>query len=357
MNKNYEFFMKTALNLARKGVGMVSPNPPVGAVLVKYGKIIGWGYHKKFGGPHAEVFALKNFEKKDLEGAILFVTLEPCAHYGKTPPCTKLIVEKGIKKVVIGVRDKNPLVSGKGVEQLKKNGVDVVEGILKDELERFYAPFFKFITEKIPFITLKFAQTFDGKNRAKKGEKYLVSDKTLRYVHKLRYESDAILVSANTVLTDNPFLDIRHYYKKKDLLKIVLDTNGRLTGNENIFKSRGEVIVYTGNNELLNKNISAKIVVLDKDMGRLNLKNVLKDLGLMKVQNLLVEGGGRLSFELIHKNLIDKLIIILCPYILGGEDNLAVSGYGFETLKDAFYLENYNVKKIDRDLVITWSKY
>lgn len=357
MKKNNEYFMKIALNLAKKGLGWVSPNPPVGALLVKNDNIISMGYHKKYGGPHAEVYAIQNVDKKILKDAILYVTLEPCSHYGKTPPCANLIIEKGIKKVVIGVKDKNPLVSGKGIELLKKSGIEVIDGILEEELNKFYAPFFKFVVEKIPFITLKFAQTLDGKNSPLKGNKYLVSEKTLKYVHKLRFESDAIMVGVNTVILDNPSLDIRYYHKKKDLLKIVLDTNGRVTGKENIFKSRGDVIIYTANNNLKKKNIPAEVVIVDKDGDKLNLENIFKDLGDKKIQNVLVEGGGKLSFELINKKFLDRLILIIAPYILGGDKNLSVAGKGFETIKDAFLLDNYKYQKIGRDLVIEWNSF
>lgn len=357
MRASYEYFMRVALSLAKKGIGMVSPNPPVGALLVKENKIISRGYHKRYGGPHAEVYALEGITKDDLKEAALFVTLEPCAHFGKTPPCAKMILEKGVKKVIIGIRDKNPLVSGKGIDILKSGGVEVIEGVLKEELESFYAPFFKYILEKMPFITLKFAQTVDGKNSPLKGQRYLVSEKTLRYVHKLRYQSDGIMVGVNTIFSDNPSLDIRYYHKKKDLLKVVLDTKGRLKGDERIFKSPGDVLIYTANSSLKEKKISAEIVVVDKVDNLLNLKTILSDLAKRKVQNLLVEGGGILSFQLIEKRLVDRLIVIISPYILGGHRHLSVAGHGFITLEESFFLDKYTTKKIDRDLIISWDRF
>ncbi|MCX7991311.1 MAG: bifunctional diaminohydroxyphosphoribosylaminopyrimidine deaminase/5-amino-6-(5-phosphoribosylamino)uracil reductase RibD [Proteobacteria bacterium] len=357
MKLNYENLMKTAMTLAKRGIGYVSPNPPVGALIVKNNKIIGQGYHKKYGGPHAEVVALQGLNRKDLEKAILIVTLEPCSHFGKTPPCANLIIESGIKKVVVGVRDKNPKVAGKGIELLRRNGVDVKEGVLEDELRKLYAPFFKYIVEKTPFVTLKFAETLDGKNAPLKGSRYLVSEKTLRYIHKLRFESDAIMVGINTVISDNPSLDIRYYHKKKDLLKVVLDTEGRLKGDEKLFKSRGDVLVYTASSKLKEKGIPAETVVVDKADGRLNIETVMRDLGEKKIQNLLVEGGGILSFELMKNRLVDRLMVILTPYILGGERNLSVSGAGFKTLETAFYLDNYKTKKIDKDLIVEWVRF
>lgn len=357
MNNFNQYFMRIALNLAKKGVGMVSPNPAVGAVVVKGEKIIGRGYHKKYGGPHAEVFALEGLKKEDLEGATLFVTLEPCAHFGKTPPCANLIIEKGIKKVVIGIRDKNPLVSGKGIDLLKKNGVQIVEGVLEEELKKFYSPFFKFISEKRPFVTLKIAQSFDGKNSVDEGSKYLVSERTLKYVHRLRYESDAIMVGVNTVIFDNPALDIRYFNKKKDLLKVILDTNGRIRGDERIFNSRGDVLIYTANKSLLTKKLRAEIEIANKDGDKLDLNYILSDLAKKKIQNLLVEGGSTLSFEIIKKGLVDRLVLIIAPLIIGGEKYPSFGGEGFRNLKDAFFLKDYCLKRIDRDIILQWEKF
>ncbi len=357
MNYSDQFFMKIALSLAKKGIGRVSPNPPVGALVVKNNKIIGRGYHRYYGGPHAEVYALQKLSSEDLKDATLYVTLEPCSHYGKTPPCAKLIAERGLKRVVIAVRDRNPLVSGRGIEIMKEKGIEVSEGVLKDELELFYRPFFKYITEKMPFVTLKVAQSLDGKNSFERGTKYLVSEHTLKFVHRLRYQSDAILVGINTVISDNPSLDIRHYYLKKKLIKVVLDTTGRIKGDERLFHTSGDVIIFTANGKLMDKRVKARIELVELQNGRLNLKKVFRKLAEMKLQNILVEGGGTLSFQLIKENLVDRLILIQAPIIIGGNRNLSFSGDGFQSRDEALFLKSYNVKKSGDDLIFIWDRF
>lgn len=353
MKKSHDYYMKKAYQLAKKGLGLVSPNPCVGAILVdKEGNIISMGYHKYFGGPHAEVEALRNLDRKKLKDATLYVTLEPCCHYGKTPPCTELIVNKGIRKVVIGVEDKNPLVMGNGIRRLREAGVDVVVGVMREKLEEFYRPFFKYITLKQPYIILKVAQSFDGKNSVKEGSRYLVSEKTLKYVHKLRFYSDAIMVGINTILNDNPRLDIR-YGRKKPLLKIVLDTHGKIPGDSNIFKTEGKVIIYTANEKKKKERDNEEIVYVSKNGEYCKIEEVLYDLGKRGIQNLLVEGGGTLSYELIKNRLVDKLILVISPYIIGGKDYLSFSGDGFESLDKAFFINTYRLKRIDRDILIT----
>lgn len=355
MKKSHEYYMSKAYQLAKKGLGLVSPNPCVGAVVVdRKGNIISSGYHKYFGGPHAEVEALKNLDTNQLKTAVLYVTLEPCNHYGKTPPCTELIISKGVKKVVVGIEDLNPLVKGSGVKRLKDAGIDVIVGIMNEKLQDFYKPFFKYITKRQPFVTLKVAQSFDGKNSVKKGSKYLVSEETLKYVHRLRFYSDAIMVGINTILNDNPRLDIR-YGRKKPLLKVVLDTYGKIPHNSNIFQSEGNVIVYTTNKKKQNNHSNEEVVYVRKDGKYCNIDDVLTDLGKRGVQNLLVEGGSTLSYELLKRKKVDKLILIMSPYIIGGKDYLAFCGDGFESLKKSIFFEKYSLKRIGRDIIITAS--
>lgn len=349
---NHEYFMKCALALAKRGEGMVSPNPCVGACVVNDGKIIGKGYHQFFGGPHAEVNALKNLSKNDLKNATLYVTLEPCSHFGKTPPCTELIIEKGIKNVVVGIMDKNPLVLGGGIKRLKEHGVNVITGVLEDKLAQFYKPFFKYITEKLPFVILKVAQSFDGKNGIKDA-KYLVSQKTLGYVHRLRYSSDAIMVGVNTVNIDNPRLDIR-FYKKKPLTKVVLDYYGKINARAELFKTEGRTLVYTSKRSIdrLKKLKNAEVVQVSGNDGYVNLQEVLADLAKRGVVTLLVEGGGTLSFEILKQKLVDRLVLLNSPYIIGGSNNIAFKGKGFTTLVSAVNLDGYMMKRSGNDLMI-----
>lgn len=352
MIQNHEKYMKRALMLAKRGEGKVSPNPCVGAVVVnKSGEIISEGYHKFYGGPHAEVEALRHLRKEQLRDSTLYVTLEPCCHFGKTPPCVDYIIEKGIKNVVVGITDPNPLINNRGIEKLRASGIFVVTNVLKESLEIFYRPFIKFITKKLPFVTLKVAQSLDGKNSVLQGSRYLASEKTLKYVHKLRYLSDAIMVGVNTIIRDNPSLNIR-IGKKKALTKVILDTNARVRGCEKVFLTEGDVIVYTTRD--IKKHINrTTFVQVSKDKNLCSLEDVLKDLGERGIQNLLVEGGGTLSFELLKKGYVDRLIIILTPYIIGGNRFIAFEGEGFSSLESAIKLDNYQIRKIDKDIIIT----
>ncbi|MCX8034603.1 MAG: bifunctional diaminohydroxyphosphoribosylaminopyrimidine deaminase/5-amino-6-(5-phosphoribosylamino)uracil reductase RibD [Thermodesulfovibrio sp.] len=353
MKQSHEYYMNLAYRLALKGMGLVSPNPCVGAVVVdKRGNIISKGYHKYFGGPHAEVEALLGLNKKDIKDSTLYVTLEPCNHYGKTPPCTELIIKKGIKKVVVGIEDKNPLVEGKGIKRLKEAGIEVIVGVIREKLSILYKPFFKYINTGLPFVTLKVAQSLDGKNSVREGNRYLVSEKTLKYVHRLRFHSDAIMVGINTILDDNPRLDIR-YGKKKPLIKVILDTHGRIPEDANVYNTSGKVIIYTANRKKVIKHENEEIVYVGKEGKHCNLKEVLTDLGKRGIQNLLVEGGGKLSYELLKSNLVDRLVLLLTPYIIGGKDYLSFSGDGFNSLKESIYLNNYNIKRVGRDILLT----
>jgi diaminohydroxyphosphoribosylaminopyrimidine deaminase/5-amino-6-(5-phosphoribosylamino)uracil reductase len=348
----HEYYMKIALNLAKKGMGFVSPNPCVGAIVVdRLGNIISKGYHRYYGGPHAEVYALEHLDKKQAKDATLYVTLEPCNHFGKTPPCTELIIKKGIRKVVVGLLDPNPIVNGAGIKRLKESGIAVTTGVLENLLAKFYKPFNKYITKKIPFITLKVAQSLDGKNAVKSGNKYLVSEKTLKFVHRLRFESDAIMVGINTILTDNPKLNIR-YGNKKPLLKVVLDTNGRIPENAEVYNTKGKVLIYTANKKIKKKHDNEEICYVDKVGNYCNILQVLNDLGNRGIQNLLVEGGGTLSFELIKNKLLDRLVLIITPYIIGGSDFLSFKGEGFSSLKESLKIKDYSLKKIDKDLIL-----
>lgn len=353
MNNSHEYFMAKAYDLAKNGMGLVSPNPCVGAVIVdSKGNIISSGYHRYFGGPHAEVEALKNLDSSQLKNATLYVTLEPCNHYGKTPPCTELIIKKGVKRVVVGVEDINPLVKGTGIKRLREAGIEVIVGIMHERLKEFYKPFFKYITKKQPFVTLKVAQSFDGKNFVKMGSKYLVSEKTLKYVHKLRFYSDAIMVGINTILKDNPRLNIR-YGRKKPVLKVVLDTQGKVPDNANIFQTEGNVIIYTTNEKKKKNHDNEEVVYVRKEGNFCSIDDVLNDLGKRGIQNLLVEGGGILSFELLKYKKVDRLILILAPYIIGGKDYLSFAGDGFESLAKSIFLNKYNVRRMNSDIVIT----
>lgn len=322
----HEYFMKLCLDLAKKGSGCVSPNPLVGAVVVKQGKILGTGYHKKFGGPHAEVFAI-NKAGKEAKDSDLYINLEPCSHHGKTPPCVDLIIEKKIKRVIIANRDPNPLVNGKGVKKLKEAGIEVIEDVLKSEGENINEAFFKYIKDNIPFVVLKIAQTIDGKIADYKGKSRWISNvKSQKLVHKLRSEYDAVLVGANTVRLDNPELIVR-MVKGRNPARVILDGNLTLNHKYKVFSNLDKSTTYLVTSRFafmkhkrkVKRLIKAgvKFIILSSKNPRLNLKTVLKKLAQLNIASLLVEGGSVIFTQFLEKKLADKIYIIISSKILG----------------------------------------
>ena len=299
-----EEYMRVALNLAKKGKGKTSPNPIVGAVVVKDNRIVGRGYHKKAGQPHAEINALKQ-AGNNAKGASLYVTLEPCCFFGKTPPCTDAIIKSGIKKVVIAAKDPNPLNNGIGLKVLKRHNITVELGVLEADARSINEIFEKYITKKMPFVILKIAQTLDGKIAAKTGDsKWISCEKSRRFVHKLRSEVDAVMISANTARIDKPRL----------------------------------------------KQARLKVVVPD---GNVNLKNFLKELGEKQITSILCEGGGELAWSLLKDGLVDKILFFIAPKIIGGRDaKTSVEGAGLSRIKDAIKLKEIKFSKIDEDVLI-----
>ncbi|OQA01541.1 MAG: Riboflavin biosynthesis protein RibD [Planctomycetes bacterium ADurb.Bin401] len=297
--------MKVALTLARKGSGNVEPNPMVGAVIVKNGKIIGKGYHKKFGGAHAEIEALKNC-KISPKDATLYVTLEPCCHFGKTPPCTDAIIKAGIKKVVAAVKDPTRKVSGKGFKILQKAGIEVVCGVCQKEAEKLNAPFFKFAKTKRPWVIVKWAQSKDGFLARTDKKRWITGALSRRDVHKIRKRVKAILVGINTVLEDNPMLTVRPDTGRQPL-RVVLDSNLQIPQNCNLIRTAKKVpvCVFTTSS----KKIKAKNVETIKIKNNINLKTVLNELGKKGVQQLLVEGGEKVITSFIRQNLADEIIV------------------------------------------------
>lgn len=305
-------YMRRALELAQMGKGTVAPNPMVGALLVKDGLILGEGYHKFRGGDHAEVDAINQCDGP-IEGATLFCTLEPCCHTKKlTPPCTNLIINKKIKKVFIACLDPNPEVAGKGVQKLRENGIEVSVGLLEDEAKNLNKVFFKYITQKIPYIHLKMAMTLDGKIFSQTGSsKWITSDKARAEVHNLRNEYDAIWVGMNTVLNDDPSLNTRFNDDViKENKKIVIGDLNKLTGRTlNILNHKEKLY---GINTAENIDSSIKQYSYKND-----LENVLKWLGEQEVSSILVEGGSMLISSLIEKDLYDEMTVYIAPKLIG----------------------------------------
>lgn len=352
-------YMKRALELAELGRGKVAPNPMVGAVIVKAGKIIGEGYHKKYGDNHAEVNAFEN-ATEDVSGATLYVTLEPCAHYGKTPPCAKRIVKEGIKKVVIGVLDPNPLVAGKGVNILKDAGIEVVVGVLEEECRKINEVFMKYIKTSRPFVLMKYAMSLDGKISTATGKsKWISCEKSRRDVHKLRNNLSAIMVGINTVIKDNPMLNCR-IEGGNDPIRIIVDSNLRIPLDSKIVNTSNNIstIVATTHKadkdkiKLLEERNVEVIVAKEKD-GRVDITSLIDKLGEKKIDSILLEGGSEINFSCLQEGIVDKVRIYIAPKILGGNNAKgAVGGRGVSEIIDSFNIENIDISTIGSDIVV-----
>lgn len=322
----HEKYMRMCFDLALKGAGFVSPNPMVGAVVVKNGRVVGKGYHKIFGAAHAEVNALKNAKRKTI-GADLYVNLEPCSHFGKTPPCVDLIIKKRIKNVIIATRDPNPLVNGKGVKKLKSANIKVIEKVLPSEAKELNAVFFKYIQKKLPYVAIKIAQTIDAKIADIQMKSRWITNLDSRIVvHRLRSRFDAIMVGANTVKVDNPELTVR-LVKGTNPIRVVLDGKFELDPNYKIFKNAKNIptiifvskTAYDSNPSKLKDMLKMGVQVLpikSKD-NELNLRQVLKKLYSLKISSVLVEGGQSLFTQFIKNKLADYAYIFIANKILG----------------------------------------
>jgi len=355
--------MRKALELAKRGEGYTSPNPMVGALIVKNGEIISSGYHKYFGGPHAEINALKDAGRQ-AEGATIYVNLEPCSHYGKTPPCSLALIKAGIKKAVIAMEDPNPLVAGRGIKQLKKAGIEIKSGVLGKEARDLNEVFIKYISSDYPFIYLKMAQTLDGFLASKNGDSKWISNKKARlYTHKLRHKVDAILVGINTLINDNPRLTTRLTDGTgKDSLRIVLDTKLKIPLHARIInqQSSADTLIVTAKDinkekkeRLINKQ-GVEILSLDlEENNEIPLKVLLKILHERNISSILVEGGGKINYSFLNNNLIDKLYAFIAPKILGGRDGISVfNGIGPESIKKAINLQEVEYKILDDNIVL-----
>jgi len=352
------YWMRKALRLAEKGRGRTSPNPMVGAILVKDSKVVGEGYHAKAGEAHAEIVALQQAASGAL-AATLYLNLEPCAHFGKTPPCAPRVVEEGVKRVVIGMEDPNPLVKGKGIEILRKAGLDVDVGILEKECRRLNEAFCKYILQKTPFVILKVAATLDGKIATRNGDsKWISGEASRRLVHRLRNQVDGILVGVGTVLRDNPFLTTR-IKGGRDPYRIVLDSRLRIPeGAKVIGTSPSKAIIATTElaprekiEELEKRGV--QILIVDTKEGRVDLKSCLSKLGEMGITSLLVEGGSHVNGSFLDEGLIDKLILFLSPKVIGDQQAPGIfAGRGVSTLQEAVALREIKVKKVGEDILL-----
>lgn len=356
-----ESYIKLTLEIAKKGIGFVSPNPLVGCIIVKDNRIISAGYHQKYGENHAEINAIEK-STESVEGSTLYVNLEPCVHYGKTPPCVDKIIEKKINRVVIGTLDMNPLVSGKGVKKLIENGVEVKVGLLENEcidLNRF---FFKYITKKIPYITLKIAQTIDGKIADLKGNsKWITSKHARRYVHLLRSKYDAVLIGSNTVRKDNPLLTVR-FTEGRNPKRLILDTKLELNLNYKIFNTEKNIYIITSKESEKKKrkikslmDLGCKIIFVPSDNGKISLPNALKEIMKENIASILVEGGSQIFTSFIKQNLFDEMRLFMSPKLLGKGLNV-INDIGINSINKSLKLKINNFEKIGDDLVVDLRK-
>jgi len=352
-----ERFMRIALDLARKGEGETNPNPLVGAVVVRNSEIVGKGYHHSFGGPHAEVFALD--EAGDAaRGATLYVTLEPCSHHGKTPPCTERIIAAKIARVIIACRDPNPLVDGGGVAILRKGGIEVEEGLLEEEARRANEIFFKFITTGRPFVQLKLAESLDGKIATRTGDAKWISGADSRAeVHRLRRRFAAVLVGVGTVIADDPRLTVRHV-AGRDPLRIVLDGRGRIPLAATLLREEGRTIVITATmareKEEALLSLGTEVWRPPGNEGNINLSAFLQRLGEENIDSLLVEGGGETAAAFLAASLVDKVAFFIAPILIGGRDAIpTIGGAGAEQVSEALHLKRVEIERIGEDLLVT----
>ena len=351
--------MQEAIQIAKKGCGNVHPNPCVGAVLVKNGRVILSGAHLKFGGSHAEVAAISK-NPSLARGATLYVTLEPCAHYGKTPPCADFVARHGIKKVVIGMQDPNPLVSGRGLRFLKKARLEVVCGVLEKECRELNKDFSHWIRHQMPYVLVKAAQSLDGKIATRSGEsRWITGSPARKFGHQLRAEADAILVGVNTVLKDNPRLSARASKKAPQPLKVILDSHLRTPVSAKVFsrQSPAPVIIFTTEAAAKNRrNLyrgKAEIISVKKKNGHVDLISALKILGKRGVVKLLIEGGGEVISSAFSAGVVKEAYFFIAPTVIGGKNAAAsVSGQGAKRMKDVFRFKKYEIKKLGKDILM-----
>lgn len=355
---NDEHWMRKALRLAEKGRGKTSPNPMVGAILVKDSKVVGEGYHAKAGEDHAEIVALQR-AGEEARRATLYLNLEPCAHFGKTPPCAPRVVEGGVTRVVIGMEDPNPLVKGKGIEILRKAGLDVSVGILEKECRRLNEVFCKYISEKVPFIILKVASTLDGKIATRNGDSKWISGKaSRRLVHRMRNQVDGILVGIGTVLKDNPLLTTR-IRGGRDPYRIVLDSRLRIPEEANVIGTSPSKAIIAATELASRERIEklekrgARTLIFDSKEGRVDLKSCLSKLGEMGITSILVEGGSQVNGSFLDEGLIDKLVLFLSPRVIGDQQAPGIfGGRGVLNLQDAVGLREIRMKKVGEDVFL-----
>ena len=362
-----EYYMKEAIELAKKGIGKVNPNPLVGAVIVKNNEIIGSGYHQMYGEAHAEINAIVDAESKgiNVEGATIYVTLEPCSHYGKTPPCALKIVNKKFKRVVVGSNDPNPLVSGKGLEMIKNSGIEVVTAVLEAECTEINKVFYKYITTKTPYIFLKVAITLDGKIATSVGDsKWISNEESREKVQYYRNKFMGIMIGANTLSNDNPSLTAR-MSEGRDPYRIIIDPDLISNDSFNVVKNNKDsktIIVTreTNKNENaheLETKYNVKFIFIENSDKEFDIKNIVEKIGELGIDSILIEGGSRVISKAFEEDIIDAGEIFVSNKILGDEKGISfISGFTKLKMQEAMELPNVKFNIYGNNIGIEWRK-
>ena len=357
----HKIYMERAIELAKKGEGFVNPNPMVGAVIVKDGAVIGEGYHQKYGQLHAERNAIKDCISRgnSPKGATLYVTLEPCCHYGKTPPCTEAIIENKITKVVIGTLDVNPIVAGKGAQILRDNGISVEVGIMEKQCRALNRVFNKYMSSKMPYVVMKYAMTADGKIATISGEsKWITGDKARENVHRLRKRLSGIMVGVSTVIVDDPSLDCRLNEPVSNPVRIICDSYLRTPLDAKVVTTANEIstIIATSceDKEKIQEFEKRGCTILKVPQGKkgIDLNILMQKLGECNIDSILLEGGGTINYSALESKIVDEIHIHIAPKIFGGNSKSPVEGIGISDITDAIKLKPISTSWAGEDLII-----
>jgi len=351
------YYMGIAIRLARRGLGKTSPNPVVGAVIVANGKIIGKGYHKRCGDHHAEINAI-NSAKKHIKGSTFYITLEPCSHYGRTPPCVDALIQENPGRVVVGSLDPNPEVNGKGIKTLRSKGIKVDVGIRESECMQLNEHYFKFVKTGMPYITIKYAQTLDGRIATKSGDsQWISSEASRRYVHRLRSINGGIMVGAGTVAADNPQLTVRHV-RGKNPFRIIVDSKLRIPIKSSVLADANAhltIIAITSAAPAAKieavKKLGVEVLVVNKERtGRVSLNDLLRKLAKREIMSVLVEGGSEIITSLLKAGLVDKMIIPIAPKIVG-KGLEAIGDLNINKINKAIRFSSFKTMKKGDDII------
>jgi diaminohydroxyphosphoribosylaminopyrimidine deaminase / 5-amino-6-(5-phosphoribosylamino)uracil reductase len=360
-----DYFMKMALDLAKKGEGFTSPNPMVGAVIVKEERVVGKGYHHAAGKAHAEVNAIDDAGAL-ARGASLYVTLEPCNHTGRTPPCTEKILSAGIQRVVVAMHDPNPEVKGGGIDYLKQRGIIVETGVCEKQAERLNEIFIKYVRTKRPFTIIKCAATLDGRIATRTGDsRWITGEESRKFVHRLRHAVDAIMVGINTVEKDDPSLTTRLEnstggIKGLDPVRIVLDTHLKIIEDARLFRldSESDTIIITGESVSEDKKariekLGAKIIKSPVKEGLIDLGNLMDRLGALGITSLLIEGGSRVIASALSAGIVEKIFFFFAPKIFGGDDGVPICrGQGADLMENCIRVKDITVRQFGNDVMV-----